>query len=110
MRNVRGSTARCVARMLNMSYVEMSVVLKYVNVIEIIEKRRWKWLGHVIRMNPTRNPYRCLSILDYSAGSLLAHLNFNMRDLHMRDLLAQNRTEWMTVTYLSRITLNAQCP
>ena len=85
-------------------------LLTYVNVIEMIEKRRWKWLGHVIRMNPTRNPHRCLSILDYSAGSLLAHLNLNMRDLHMRIKLAQNRTEWMTVTYLSRITLNAQCP
>lgn len=110
MQNVRGFTSRCIAKILNIQYVEMSVVVKYVDIIEMIEKVRWKWLGHVIRMDSSRNPNRCLSILDYSPGSLLAHLNFYMRDLRMRDLLASNRTEWITKTFQRRIKLNAQCP
>jgi hypothetical protein len=38
--------------------------LSRINVIDMIEKRRWKWLGHVIRMNSLRNPLQCLTILD----------------------------------------------
>jgi hypothetical protein len=110
LRNVRGFTARCYARMINQNYVEMNDVLDKINVINMIEKRRWKWLGHVIRMDRTRNPHKCLSILDYSPGSLLAHLPLNIRDEYNRSLAANNRTDWMRVTFLDRISLNTQCP
>lgn len=44
--NVIGSTARWYARIVIGPYVEMSVLLSFIN---IIEKRRWKCLGRVIR-------------------------------------------------------------
>ena len=88
----------------------MSIVLSQINVIDIIEKRRWKWLGHVIRMDKKRNPYKCLSIIDNSPGSLLAHLPLNIRNLDSRNLAAQDRSEWMNKTFFRRITLNMQCP
>ena len=96
--------------MINQNYVEMNDVLDKINVINMIEKRRWKWLGHVIRMDRTRNPHKCLSILDYSPGSLLAHLPRNFRDEYNRSLAANNRTDWMRVIFLDRISLNTQCP
>jgi len=110
LKYIRGFTARCYARMINEPYVEMSIVLSQINVIDIIEKRRWKWLGHVIRMDKKRNPYKCLSIIDHSPGSLLAHLPLNIRNLDSRNLAAQDRSEWMNKTFFRRITLNMQCP
>ena len=110
LRFIRGFTARCYARMINEPYVEMSIVLSKINVIDIIEKRRWKWLGHVIRMDKTRNPHQCLSILDHSPGSLLAHLPLNIRNLDSRNLAAEDRSGWMNKTFFERITLNTQCP
>jgi hypothetical protein len=110
LRNIRGFIARCFARMVNEPYVEMSIVMYFINVMNIIEKRRWKWLGHVIRMDRRRNPYKCLSLLDYSPGSLLAHLPLNIRSLDSRSLAAEDRAGWMNKTFLERITLNMQCP
>jgi hypothetical protein len=110
MRNVRGFNARCFARVVNKQNVEMDVVESHINVIAMIEKRRWKWLGYVIGIPENRNTHRCLSILGYTKGSLLAHLPLNIRDFNNRTLAAQNRTEWMTKTYLDRISLMIQFP
>ena len=107
--NVRGFTARCYARMVDEPYVDMSIVLSHINVIGNIEKRRWKWLGHVIRMDKTRNPHQCLSILDHSPGSLLAHLPLNIRNIDSRKIAAESN-DWMIKTFFERITLNMQCP
>jgi hypothetical protein len=54
--------------MINQPHVEMSIVLSQINVIDIIERRRLKWLGHVIRMDKKHNPYKCLSRLSSSSN------------------------------------------
>jgi hypothetical protein len=78
--NIKAFTARCFARMINVPYVDMSIVLSHISVIDMIEKCRWKWLGHVIRMNSARNPHQCLTILDeFRPGNLLSHLPLNIR-------------------------------
>jgi hypothetical protein len=48
-----GFTALCFAHMINVPYVDMSIVLSHTNVIDMIEKRRLKWLGHIIKRNST---------------------------------------------------------
>ena len=104
VRNLRGFTARCFARITNVRVAAMEDVVHYVDVILMVERRRWKWLGHAIRMSKSRNPYRCLDLLDYQPGSLLAHLPLNLRNIDNRFLVASNRTDWMR-TFLDRITL-----
>jgi hypothetical protein len=107
---IRGFTARCFARMINVLFVEMSTALSCINVIDMIEKSRWKWLGHVIRMNSLRNPHQCLTILDdLRPGNLVAHLPLNIRSVASRSEAAKN-TDWMNKTYFERISLNTQCP
>ena len=105
VRNLRGFTARCFARITNVRVAAMEDVVHYVDVILMVERRRWKWLGHAIRMSKSRNPYRCLDLLDYQPGSLLAHLPLNLRNIDNRFLVASNRTDWMERTFLDRITL-----
>ena len=29
--------------------------IKYIDIISIIDKKRWQWLGHALRMEPHRN-------------------------------------------------------
>jgi hypothetical protein len=61
---MNGFTALCFARMINVPYVDMSIVLSHTSVIDMIEKHRLKWLGHTTKMNSTRNPHQCPTILD----------------------------------------------
>jgi hypothetical protein len=82
---IRGFTARCFARMINVPLIEISSALSRINVIYKIEKRCWKWLGHVIRMNSLQNPHQYLTILDdFRTGNLLAHLPLNIRSVANR--------------------------
>ena len=48
--------------------------MRHIDIISIIDKKRWQWLGHALRMSPTRNPHKALKLLDYTKGSLLNHL------------------------------------
>jgi hypothetical protein len=107
---IRGFTARCYARMINVPLIEISSALSHINVIDMTEKRCWNWLGHVIRMNSLRNPHQCLTILDdFKLGNLLAHLPLYIRSVASR-LEAAKNSNWMTKTYFERISLNTQCP
>ena len=38
-----------------------------------IDRRRWQWLGHVLRMSPDRNAHKALKLLDFEHGSLVHH-------------------------------------
>jgi hypothetical protein len=87
--------------MINVSYVDMSVVLSHIDVVDMMEKRRWKWLGHVIRMNSTRNPHQCLTILDdFRPGNLLAHLPLPLCSVASRNIAAHDKSNWYGLTGL----------
>jgi hypothetical protein len=108
--NIYSTTRRAITtHALLRPLIEISSALSRINVIAMIEKRRWKWLGHFIRMNSLRNPHQCLTILDdFRPGNLLAHLPPNIRSVASR--LEAANSNWMTKTYFERISLNTQCP
>ena len=45
--------------------------MSHIDIIYIIDKRRWQWLGHVLRMKHDRNTHKALNLLDFEPGSLL---------------------------------------
>ena len=80
----KGDNAECPR---NRQYLEMPEVVEYIYVMNTIESRMSSgWVTH-------GKPPRCLSLLNYSTGSL-AHLPINIRDLDVHSLIAQNRAEW----------------
>ncbi|XP_078581995.1 uncharacterized protein LOC144865280 [Branchiostoma floridae x Branchiostoma japonicum] len=63
---IRGFESRCLRRILKIRW-EQRVSNKEVaertgipNIVEEIKRRRWKWLGHVLRMHKNRHPYVAL--------------------------------------------------
>ena len=39
--------------------------MSHIDIIYIIDKRRWQWLGHVLRMKHDRNIHKALNLLDF---------------------------------------------
>jgi hypothetical protein len=59
--------------------------MKNVDILDILDKRRWKWLGHTLRMKMNRNIHRALTWLKFdNPGSLLAHLPKQSHDIKFR--------------------------
>ena len=88
VRTLRGFVTRC---FINMTPREMSEegspysnranikarfteAMSHIDIISMVDKMRWKWLGHALRMEPHRNPHKALYLLDSEPGSLLHHL------------------------------------
>ena len=46
--------------MLHVTNREVSKRTGINNIIEEVKQRRWRWLGHVLRMNKTRHPHAAL--------------------------------------------------
>jgi hypothetical protein len=87
-----------------------------IDVIWYIDKRRWQWLGHVLRMSSDRNPHRALELLKPSPGSLLAHLNLELRSNLVvakeltSDVMALNKTfEDGRFVSIKHVTLTLPC-
>ena len=81
---------------------EFHEAIEAIDIIGILDKRRWSWLGHVLRLPPHRNPHRALELLTFEEGSLLAHLPFELRDSRTSYLdcaitAASNRNTWKTL-------------
>ena len=58
-------------------------------------------------MPEDRNPYKALTILDHSAGSLLAHIPWNLRYIPDVKIAANDRLFWNRI-FETRITLVMQ--
>ena len=63
---LRGFEGRCLRRILRIHW-EQRVTNQEVsrrtginNIVDEVKKRRWRWLGHVLRMNKTRHPLAAL--------------------------------------------------
>ena len=89
VRKLRGFTVRCFGSMIANSrnwtrmtengesrlrakerFVEAT---KHIDIISIIDKKRWQWLGHALRMEPNRNPHKALKLLDFFSGQAVMH-------------------------------------
>ena len=80
--------------------------MRHIDIISIIDKKRWQWLGHALRMSPTRNPHKALMLLDFSTkGSLLSHIPIQYRQLDSLQLaieVASDRNKWKEIYENSR--------
>ena len=87
---------------------------KHIDIISIIDKKRWQWLGHALRMEPNRNPHKALKLLDFKPGSLLSHLPsmYHVSPLSDIVLLAKDRKKWKEYldSRLDFVSLNMLCP
>ena len=106
LRNLRGFSGRCHIKMANTSFSKnrrarnntmgekMKSAIKSIDITRMLEKRRWSWLGHVLRMNPDRNPRRALALEFGTLSSITEHLPAHIRDIESATLLAADRENW----------------
>jgi hypothetical protein len=74
---------------------KFSDAINSIDAIWYIDKRRWQWLGNVLRMSSYRNPHRALELLKPSPGSLLTYLNLELRsNLVVAKELASDVMAW----------------
>ena len=106
LQNLRGFSGKCYIKMANTSFSphrrvrndtmgeKLRAAIKAIDVTRMLEKRRWTWLGHVLRMDPNRNPKRALTLQFGSPHALTAHLPGHIRDVREATLLAADRENW----------------
>ena len=109
VQKIRGFIVRCFTNMTSHTITEEDKVsyrnianirarfieaMSHIDIIYIIDKRRWQWLGHVLRMKHDRNIHKALNLLDFEPGSLLHHLHPYYHDLHRATELASNIQHW----------------
>ena len=101
-----GFSGKCYIKMANTSFSsnrgvrnntmgeKLSAAIKAIDVTRMLEKRRWTWLGHVLRMDPNRNPKRALALQFGTPLALTAHLPEHIRNVREATLLAADRENW----------------
>ena len=111
VQKIRGFVARCFA---SMTYrvdsgdespynsrvrikARFAEATRHIDIIAMIDKKRWQWLGHALRMKPYRNPHKALYLLDSEPGSLLSHLPTTHRQLPQARELANDRKKWKEI-------------
>ena len=116
MQNIRGFVMRCFGSMVPPTNTNrlsnqqskraiykkrFDEAMRHIDIISIIDKKRWQWLGHALRMSPTRNPHKALMLLDFSTkGSLLSHIPIQYRQLDSLQLaieVASDRNKWKEI-------------
>ena len=61
--------------------------MKAIDVTRMLEKRRWTWLGHVLRTDPNRDPKRALALHP-------SHFREHIRNVREATPLAADRENW----------------
>ena len=126
VQKLRGFTVKCFISMTHTpksndrpSYNSRAVIkdrfdkaISHLDIIAMIDKRRWQWLGHALRMKPYRNPHKALKLLDTTPGSLLSHLPPSHQQIPQAIQLASDRTSWKSMYEKSTgfVSLNMLCP
>ena len=85
VQKIRGFIVRCFTNMTShmiteedkLSYRNIANIrarfieaMSHIDIIYIIDKKRWQWPGHVLRMKHDRNIHKALNLLDFEPGSL----------------------------------------
>ena len=94
---------------------KLADAISKIDLISQIEKKRWRWLGHVLRMDPDRNPRKAveLDMLYDTPGSLTNHLAVEVRNIEDATRLASDRLKWKKVFEENSqmfVSLTMQCP
>ena len=80
---------------------EFAEATREIDIISIVEKRRWQWLGHTLRLGADRNAHRALHLLEFTPGSLLQHLPVVYRSIDSAILLASDKKVWNETAFIS---------
>ena len=90
VKSLRGFTAKCYASIKYsmrkresgciFNITDFDEAVRRIDIIECLDKRRWQWLGHTLRMTHERNPRRALDLIGFTPGSILSHLPYRLRD------------------------------
>jgi Reverse transcriptase (RNA-dependent DNA polymerase) len=106
LQNLRGFTGKCHLKLANTSFSlnrnirndsmgqKLSAAIHAIDITGMLEKRRWKWLGHVLRMANNRNPRRAISLGFGQPHALTEHLPEHIRNIEEATLLAADRENW----------------
>ena len=85
------TTQRRIAEEILSYKARYSEAMCHIDIIYLIDRRRWQWLGHVLRMSPDRNAHKALNLLDFEPVSLLRHLPSYYHNLDSAIELARDR-------------------
>jgi exonuclease III len=106
LQNLRGFAGRCHIKMANTSFLDrrrgknntmgqkLSAAIKAIDITRMLEKRRWAWLGHVLRMDTNRNPRRAVELQFGAPNALTDHLPATIRNIREATLMAADRENW----------------
>jgi hypothetical protein len=106
LQNLRGLAGRCHIKMANTSFLDrrrgknntmgqkLSAAIKAIDITRMLEKRRWAWLGHVLRMDTNRNPRRAVELQFGAPNALTDHLPATIRNIREATLMAADRENW----------------
>ena len=106
LQNLRGFAGKCHIKMANTSFSlnrrvrnntmgqKLSAAINAIDITHMLEKRRWTWLGHVLRMGTNRNPRRAVALQFGTPNALTDHLPDHIRDIREATLLATDKENW----------------
>ena len=101
--NVRGFVGRCyfsISQAFKKGINKIDsfhAAMSAIDIVHMIDKRRWTWLGHVLRMGYERNPRRALSLLfalPDKKGTVASHLPHDIENENEAVIAASNRQDW----------------
>ena len=109
VKRIRGFVARCLSKIIKQDpHIIIADGWPGFDPILEMEKRRWSWLGHVLRMDSVRFPRRSLTFLSSEKmyGSILDACPWS---LDKAATIAKNREMWRK-KFRQRVTITAQFP
>ena len=77
--------------------IHQEVKYPTIDAVDFVQKRRWEYLGHILRLDDSRTLKKCLLSLSpseapFGEGSLLAHSSFKTQQEAIA--AAQDRRDW----------------
>lgn len=107
LKMLRNLNARCLSFMLGgrpsaAELLQQHRCAELVDVMDMLEERRWRWLGKVFLMDESRLPKKALVIAQRKEGSLLAHLPPRIT-VHNGHIFARDRSSWNDVYFKQRV-------
>ncbi|XP_060570017.1 uncharacterized protein LOC132728386 [Ruditapes philippinarum] len=103
---LRGFESRCLRRILKIRWqqhvtnVEVNRRSGITNIVQEVKSRRWRWLGHVLRMNTQRHPHKVLRWTPQARGKRVRPLGTWRRTIE-EEMKAAGKT-WNELNWLAQ--------